>query len=189
MKEILNNIKADPRYAKGIAYGVPRPGHSEGAVLNHLLDLDANLERMKPLLSDEEYWKLAVLIHTHDTFKGSAKPDSPIKDPQSHASLARMFLSEFTNDLDLLQMVQYHDEGLALYMQSMTSLGPKAPYNQRRMRDNILTIKDLTLFLFFTIIDGYTPSKDHAKIRWFVDQVNLHVKTPRVYKALEVFGI
>src|SRR6266851_4454685 len=181
MKKILEKIKSDPRYIRGVLHGLPRPGHSEGSVVNHLIDLDANLEKLKPLISEEEYWKLAVLIHVHDTFKCEAKPDSPIKDPQSHASLARLFLSEFTNDIDLLQMVQYHDEGLALYMQSMTPLGPKGSYNQRRMRDNILTIKDLELFLMFTIIDGYTPSKEHVKIRWFVDEVNCHIKTPRVY--------
>ena len=188
-KEMLAKIKSDPRYARGIAHGVPRPGHAEGTVEKHLYDLAGNLLNLLPMISEEEFWKLAILIHVHDTFKVDARPDSPIKDPQSHASLARMFLSEFTDDLDLLQMVQYHDEGLALYMQAMTPLGPKAPYNQRRMRDNVLTIKNLELFLIFTIIDGYTPSKDHAKIRWFIDEVNKHVQTPRAYKAMEVFGL
>jgi hypothetical protein len=193
MREILEKIKADPRYVEGIKYGMPRPGHAEGTIANHLADLEKNLEKLRPFVSDDDYWKLQVLIHTHDTFKGWAIPNSPITDPNSHASLAKKFLSEFTDDVDLLKMVQFHDEGLALYLQWCAlddNRKPRHKYSRTRFVERILPIDDIELFLMFTIIDGYTPSKDHAKIRWFVDEVNEHhKKTPNVYSALELFGI
>ena len=38
-------------------------------------------------------------------------------DPRGYASLARTFAEEFTDDPDILNMVQYHDESYALYKQ------------------------------------------------------------------------
>jgi hypothetical protein len=185
LEAVLHRIKSDVRYAEGIAYGRPRVGHAEGSVKNHLADLDANLERLRPLVSEEEYWKLAVLIHVHDTFKYCAKRDSAIRDPRSHASLARGFLAEFGADDDLLRMVQFHDEGFALFKQFEES----GKYSQRRMTENVLTIRDMDLYLLFTIIDGHTASKDDGRVRWFIDEVNKHRATPRAYQALNVLGI
>lgn len=82
-------------------------------------------------------------------------------------------------------MVQYHDEGLALYLQMQSG----GKYSVKRLTERVLMIDDMELFLMFTLIDGCTPSKDPGKIRWFVDEVNRHIKTPRVYEALELFGI
>jgi hypothetical protein len=41
MKEIIDLIKADPRYRKNIQYGQPRSGHPEGKVKFHIEDLEA----------------------------------------------------------------------------------------------------------------------------------------------------
>ena len=69
-------------------------------------------------LTDEEYWKLRLLVHTHDSFKAESKPGVAITDPRSHASLARAFLATHCDDPDLLAMVQFHDEPFALYRQA-----------------------------------------------------------------------
>jgi hypothetical protein len=169
-----------------LTYGRPRRGHHEGSVGNHLKDLDANLERLKPLVSQEEYWKLKVLIHVHDTFKIHAKRDSAIEDPQSHASLARQFLAEYSDDSDLLNMVQYHDEGYAIWKE----VERKGSWSIERFTRNVIDkIRDIDLFLLFTLIDGFTPSKEHTRIRWFADQVNQYRPVKQIYRALELFGI
>ncbi len=165
--DIYEKILVDGRYKTGVRYGKPRTGHAEGTVETHLMDLDANLERFANVIELEEYWKLKVLIHTHDTFKYWADRDVAILHPKSHASLARQFLSDLTDDQDLLRMVQFHDEGFALWKQ----FEAKGHYDQQRFEHNVLSIKDIELFLIFTLIDGYTPGKDHVKIRWFANEV------------------
>ena len=60
--------------------------------------MEPNLETLRPKLSDEDYWKLKLLIHTHDSFKAEAQPGVPISDPRSHASLARTFLATYSRE-------------------------------------------------------------------------------------------
>ena len=69
-----------------------------------------NLAVLPKCLSDEQLAKLRILVHTHDTFKPKAKRGVAIRQPESHASLARAFLVEFCDDAGLLTMVQLHDE-------------------------------------------------------------------------------
>src|SRR5207247_1564481 len=75
------------------------------------------LEAVKAELTESDYWKLRLLIHTHDTFKAEAEPGVSIMHPRSHVSLARAFLASFCDDADLLNMVQHHDEGYARWQQ------------------------------------------------------------------------
>jgi len=165
-QQLVEQVKSSPRYRKNIEYGSPRLGHPEGLVKHHIAELEANLEKLKPRLRDEdEYWKLEFLIHVHDTFKAEALPDRPtVVDPRGHASLARQFASELIDDHDLLNMIQYHDENYALWRQ-FESMGQ---YDQQRMLKLIDLIQDWDLFLTFMIIDGSSPGKDIEKLHWFI---------------------
>lgn len=192
LSEVHRRIIEDSRYSAGFRYGVPRKGHPEGTVGNHLLDLKINLATMGNYgdinLSEDESWKLLILIEVHDIMKYAAKPDSPIIDPQSHASLAKAFLSEFVDDEDLLNIVQAHDENLALWQQQKA----KGKYSDERLKERVLDkIKDIELLLLFQILDAYTPGKTDMREmpRWFVDQVHKHRPVPRIYRALELFGL
>jgi hypothetical protein len=173
MQDIFAKIIADPRYQANLDWGVPRSGHPEGTVRAHIAELEKNLEVLRNRVSDDDYWKLRVLIHTHDTFKGEAEPGVAITDPRSHASLARHFLAAYCNDQDLLNMVQFHDEGHALWRQ----LSAKGNYQQDRLATLLASIRDWDLFLWFTIIDGCTEGKSRDALRWFVNEVNRHVPT------------
>lgn len=198
---VLQNVRSDQRYSEGIAYGKPRSGHAEGTVAVHIAQLEGNLEKLRAaklgnfgdspsLLRPGEYEKLMVLIHVHDTFKLWAKRDSPILDSRSHASLAKAFLeeligSEDTECADMLRIVQFHDEGYALWKQ----VEARGSYNRTRFEYNVLSIVDIELFLLFTLIDGFTPSKDPERIRWFVNEVAKLRSVDRMYLALTLFGI
>ena len=174
MREIVQKITADPRYLKNVEYGKPRSGHPEGKIKYHISELETNLESMRPRgISDEQYWKLKFLIHIHDTFKAEAIPDLPINDPDSHASLARRFASEFTDDSDLLSMIQYHDVNFALWKR----FNATGSYDPGRFSTLLETIFDWNLFLMFLIIDGSTRGKDPAKIEWFIREVRKHKQT------------
>jgi len=173
MQDIFEKIIADPRYQANLDWGVSRSGHPEGTVRAHIAELESNLEAVRSKIPDDCYWKLKVLVHTHDTFKAEAKPDVPITDPGSHASLARQFLSGYCNDQDLLNMVQFHDEGHALWRQFQA----KSIYQQERFANLLSLIRDWDLFLWFTVIDGCTQGKSRDGLRWFVNEVNLQLNT------------
>ncbi|MEP7135746.1 MAG: hypothetical protein ABI904_12515 [Chloroflexota bacterium] len=173
MKKIVQKIVSDPRYLKNIEYGEPRSGHPEGKVKFHIAELEEILERFAPRISKEQYWKLKFLIHTHDAFKAEAQPNSPIESPHSHASLARNFASEFTDDMDLLNMIQYHDVDFSLWKEYAGT----GAYDAERLSKLLDTIVDWDLFLLFLIIDGSTKGKEPEKLYWFFSEVKKYKQT------------
>ena len=172
-RHIFDSVIADPRYQANLDWGEPRAGHPEGTVRAHIAEIEANLEALKDRLSEGDYWKLKVLVHTHDSFKRESQGGVPITHPRSHASLARTFLAEFCNDDDLLAMVQYHDEPFALWRQ----VEVRGSCNQERLSALIRGIKDWNLFLAFNIIDGCTEGKSREPLRWFFGVVQRQVES------------
>jgi hypothetical protein len=167
-QKVFQAIRSDPRYIANLDWGDVREGHSEGTVRAHIAEIELNLETLRPKLTNDEYWKLKLLVHTHDSFKAESKSGVPIADPRSHASLARAFLASYCQDSDLLSMLQYHDEPFALYRQVET----KGKYNQDRFDAMLKAIKDWSLFLAFNIIDCCTASKSRAPLRWFFNEIS-----------------
>lgn len=147
----------------------PSRGHAEGTVANHIVQLEENLTllRHNGRITGEQYDRLRILIHVHDTFKAEAVKNSPIEDPTSHASLAKAFLNEFTGDQDLLNIIQFHDVGYAVYL----NYKRHGRINTERLQKSLGCIQDLNLFLFFAIIDSCTPSKGRQMITWLVNYV------------------
>ncbi len=47
----------------------------------HIAEIEPNLETLRPKISDDDYWKLKLLIRTHDSFKAETQADVPICDP------------------------------------------------------------------------------------------------------------
>jgi hypothetical protein len=154
-KKQFEAIVMDSRYQENLDWGVSRPGQPEGSVRAHIAELECNLELLTPRLSETDVWRLKLLIHTHDLFKRVSAPRVPISHPRSHASLAREFLAEFSDDHDLLAMVQYHDEPFALYRQLVS----RGNYDSERMSNLLSNIENWNLFLAFQIIDGCTEGK------------------------------
>jgi hypothetical protein len=171
MKDIVARVMTDPRYGRNIEYGEPRSGHPEGKVKYHIAELEEKLEKLAPRISEEHYWK--SLIHVHDTFKADAIPDSSIASPNSHASLARAFASEFTDDSDLLNMIQFHDVNYALWKEYAAT----GSYDLERFSRLLETIVDWDLFLLFLILDGSTGGKEVKKLYWFIAEVRKHKGT------------
>lgn len=112
----------------------------------------------------EEAERLRVLIHVHDTFKPQAREGVAIVHPESHASLARAFLAELTDDRELLAAVQLHDEPFALYQRRERAPSP-------RWTLLLDQIRDWDVFLAFLIVDGCTPGKSRDPLRWFFREI------------------
>lgn len=168
MREIVEKIVADPRYQRNIEYGQPRPGHPEGKIRFHIADLESNLELLaRRGIPAGDYWKLRFLIHVHDMFKAEAERNVPILHPRSHATLAREYASQYTDDPDLLNIIQYHDRNYSMWREYLR----KSSYDTEAFRQLLDAIQDWDLFLMFTIIDGRTRGKDLAKLFWFIEEV------------------
>ncbi len=172
-EETYRRIVEDSRYQENLDWGQPRKGHPEGSIRAHIEDLERNLAAMRSGLTNEEYWKLKILIHVHDTFKPEARDGVPICDPRSHASLARAFLAEFCDDADLLTMVQLHDEPYALWR----AYEHRGDLNEKRLQKLIDAIEDWDLFLAFQEVDGNTAGKSPAPREWFRELVRDRVPT------------
>ncbi len=160
-------LTQDPQYLQNLDWGESRPGHPEGTVRAHIAEVGRNLEKIRAKLSDIDYWRLRVLVHTHDTFKAAAQAGVPIISPASHASLARNFLAAYCDDPDLLAMVQYHDEPYALWRQFET----KGKFNEERLTRLLGNIRDWNLFLAFNLVDGCMDGKGRAPLQWFFRQI------------------
>jgi hypothetical protein len=188
---LLVEIINDPRYVEGVTYGKPRKGHDEGSVKNHIEELESNLKKLRPMLTDDEFWKLLILIHVHDTFKLEGKRLSggkqvSLRDPRCHPMQARAFLSEFLKDESVLAIVQWHDEGHALWKQQQE----KGKFSVIRLDEALQDIPDLELFLLFTVIDGWTASKLKDRTpKWFLDVVYNHCVPPKPYRAYEALAL
>jgi hypothetical protein len=170
---ILSRIQSDARYQKNIQWGEPRHGHPEGSIAAHIQDLEKNLERLRARLSEEQYGRLKILIHVHDTFKPDAAEGSPIHSPGNHASLARQFLAEFCAEADLLEMVQWHDESYALYQR----VRHKRSLDWTRFRNLLSAVQDWDTFLAFLIIDNGTSGKSAEPLQWFFRLIEEKVTT------------
>jgi hypothetical protein len=174
MNALLDLIKSDPRYLKNIEYDPLGEGHPEGKIKFHIADLEANLEVLSERgISEVDYWKLKFMIHVHDLFKSEAKRGTPPTHPKNHASLARQFAGEFTNDADLLNMIQLHDENYKLWREYLQN----GTYDKGRFQGLLDAIQNWDLFLMFIIIDGCTRGKDPIKLSWFIDEVRKYKKT------------
>jgi hypothetical protein len=172
-RAIFDAVVADPRYQGNLDWGESRPGHPEATVRAHIAEIERNLEALRPKLPEPDYWKLKILIHTHDSFKRDAERGVPITHPQSHASSAGAFLARFCDDEDLLAMVQHHDEPFALWRQ----FEAKGSYNQERMASLLRTIGDWNLFLAFNIVDGCTEGKSREPLVWLFKELEGKVQS------------
>lgn len=157
----LECIKMDRRYLENVGWGEVRPGHPEGTVALHVAELESLLELLP--VTAQEKGKLLLLIHVHDTFKARAARRVPIDDPQSHASLAAAFLSEFIAAPDLVAITQNHDVPFSMY-RSFIRDGKIRSSRLARLKAEI---PNFDLFCVFIQLDGATGGKDTAATDWF----------------------
>lgn len=188
-RSFYRTIQRDRRLKGNLEAGEPRPGHPEGTIKGHVAELEANLSLLKGL-KKEEYWKARILALAHDAFKPESKPRAPIEAPDSHASIATMFLMDRFVEFgwgmipkrgaagvksDLLYMCQYHDEPYAIWRKRENSKGKG--FDKGRMARLVERIGDWDTFLAFVLADGITEGKDAAPTKWFLKEARKMVKT------------
>lgn len=143
-------------------WGKPRPGHPEGAVGRHTIDVLDNVERFAADPLEREELRLIALLH--DACKSQVLPGGP-----HHGKLARLLAEGYLDDERLLSVIERHDDAFRIYR----SL-------HRPRRDRGLTrhlLNDLLaelrlqrierLYLTFFRCDSLTGDKSQAPYDWF----------------------
>lgn len=164
---VFNSIVDDHRYESNLEFQTACYGGQVMTTRAYLLELDLSLECLKSKLSTDEYWKIKILIHTHDTFKRDATSGVTVSHPRSHASLAAKFLREKCDDDDLIMMLQYHDETFVLHRQFKA----RKVCDPNRLVLLIGGIKDWSLFVGFHIVLSAISDRGRDHLVWLLQMI------------------
>ncbi len=166
--DLERRIAADPSWRVGIEWGTPRPGHPEGAVKWHIVEVLANLDRLD--LPVEERTRLRIAALVHDAFKHAVDRSIPHIPPNEHGHIASRRLAATLEDDRLLALIELHDEGFRAWRAHQAGREDEARQRidtvVRRMGD---AIGD---FVSFYWADNRSGDKDPRQLDWFAAQLS-----------------
>jgi hypothetical protein len=161
-------ITSDPDWVDGALWGDPRPGHPEGAVLAHVLEVLSNVEQAATDASDRERLRLVALIH--DTFKHQVNPYRPRVGDNHHALLARRFAERYVAGEELLDVIELHDEAYNAWAKGHRSGSwTSATERAQRLMDRLGPA--LKFYVRFYQADNETGGKAQEPLDWFLSLV------------------
>ncbi|PHI18775.1 hypothetical protein CEQ90_16100 [Lewinellaceae bacterium SD302] len=159
----------DERFRTGLVWGTPRYGHPEGAIWRHIIEVNANIDRMR--LDVESRKKLRLVTWVHDTFKFCEDKSTPRDWSKHHGVYARNFLANYTDDALLLELVKLHDE--AYYIWRLTHLYQNLSEADRRLNMLRQQMGDYwQLYYLFFKCDTCTGDKNPAPLDWFEENMD-----------------
>jgi HD domain len=169
---VEQQIVFDEEWIEGAAWGDPRPGHPEGIVAGHIAEVLENIERIA--LDGEDRQRLRFVALIHDTFKHRVDRERARTGDNHHATIARRFAEKYTDDDELLKVVELHDEAYNSWIKG--ERGGKweaAEQRARRLVDRLGS--SLGLYLRFYRADNTTGSKSQEPLQWFEQLVSPHL--------------
>jgi len=152
--ELERALLRDPRLCAGLAFGVPRRGHPEGRVADHVAAMLAAISPDDPLRTD-----LRFLAIVHDAFKAEVRSHEPWSPDNDHATLARRFAERYAADERLLITLELHDEPYWIWRHADAPEQALQPLLQR--------LPDGELFARFVELDAANEGKDLTFLWWF----------------------
>jgi HD domain len=160
--EIERRIIDDPEWQRGVLWGVPRPGHPEGQVINHVRDVLANIDDLPDIgIDDRERLRLIALLHDAcKAFVRRGRTSTP-----NHGMLARRMAERFLDMPDVLDVIELHDEAYACWRQLDRGQSAEAHRRARALLDRVDYCLDL--YLVFYRCDTMTGDKDRGPLDWF----------------------
>lgn len=157
-------IVADPEWQAGAAWGRPRRGHPEGAVSAHVAEVLANVDRVAIGAEDRERLRFVALVH--DTFKYRVDRSRSREGENHHAMIARRFAERYTDDPELLEVIELHDEAFNAWVGgAWRGRWEAAEARARRLIERLGESRDF--YLRFYEADNQTGSKLQAPLVWF----------------------
>lgn len=162
--DLERKIVADPRWKAGITWGEPRSGHPEGQVGLHLAEVLQNIDALG--LEPNLRRKLRLVALVHDTFKNEVDYSRPKTGPNHHATIARRFAGRYTDDEDVLEIVELHDEAYNSWaLGSRRGDWSQAEARAQRLIDRLGARRDL--YLAFYRADNAAGDKQAEPLLWF----------------------
>lgn len=162
--ELEQQIVASSDWILGASWGEPRPGHPEGAIIHHILEVLNNVETFYGSSPLRENLRIITLIH--DTFKYKVDRDLPVFGENQHAMIARRFAEQFIEDQGILNIIQWHDDAYFAWKQgAVKGDWDKAHASARSLIDALGP--NIDLYLAFYQCDNMTGDKTQEPLEWF----------------------
>lgn len=159
----------DAEFCRGLIWGVPRFGHPEGTIWAHIIEVNANIDRLP--VDAETRRKLRIICWVHDTFKHIEHKGSPRDWTRHHAVYARKFLERYVDDELLLNVVEHHDE--AYYCWRLGHLYSELGKSHARLENLRASVGDYwQLYYLFFKCDTSTGDKNPAPLIWFEETMD-----------------
>lgn len=161
-------ILTDPDLLRGLEWGKPRPGHPEGEVLLHVREVLDNVDKVAGE-SGPVRGKLRFIAILHDSFKHKVDISRPRMGENHHAMVARRVAERYTEDTEILDIIELHDEAYNAW--STATRRERPDVGRRRAMDLIRRLEDgLGLYLMFYLCD-HTEGKNGDDMKWFKEIV------------------
>ena len=162
-----------PEVRLGMAWGVPRFGHPEGAVYRHVREVLDNVERLPALPADERR-DLRLVTFLHDTFKYREDKSEPRDWTRHHGVLAREFAAPYVRSRRVLELIEWHDE--AYYCWRLAVLRHRPSHSRQRLDLLLARFGDQFGFYFrFFLCDTRTGDKNQAPVAWLAREADLEI--------------
>ena len=159
-------IVSDPEFLEGAKFGKPRKGHPEGEVINHIVDVLANVDKYS---NDENRADLRIIALIHDTFKYKVDEKMPKHGENHHAMIARRFAEKFNLPETILDIIELHDEAYNAWCKG--DRDGKWDKADKRAYELIERLDDeaLDLYTVFYKCDNETGDKSQENLEWFMN--------------------
>lgn len=173
--DLEHYILNQPEVQKGMAWGVPRFGHPEGAIWKHVVEVLANVDKLADL-DKATRRDLRLVAFIHDTFKNIEDKSTPRDWSRHHGILARKFVEPYIATKRTLDLIEWHDE--AYYCWRMEALYNR-PSKSRQRFDALLSKFEgnVDFYYRFFVCDTRTGDKNQAPLNWFIKEAEVRVET------------
>lgn len=161
LSEIESAILSHPDIIQGLSWGRPSYGHPEPTIEMHVRDVLKNVDALQ--INREDWQRLRLAAMTHDSFKFK---EYKFAKSHHHGKLARIFLEQFTDDLLLLELLEWHDE--AYHAWQLAFCHNNVVLANRKIRHLFQIFgSDIQLYRHFFICDSSTGDKRKQPMAWF----------------------
>jgi hypothetical protein len=160
--ELERALCADPEWIAGMHWGKPRPGHPEGAVGLHTIDVLANVDKFARDPDERADLRLVALLH--DACKAQTDRGGP-----DHGTLARELGARYLDDERLLLIIELHDHAYRIYRRRRRDYQERLQALIERLREE----DALELYLRFVRCDSQTNGKSPDFYYWLSNELGL----------------
>jgi len=163
--ELEKLILSDPIFIDGLLYGKERPGHPEGKIIFHIRDVFKNIDECEYVTSQQRT-KLRLIAFFHDICKFQVNYDLPRIGDNHHSKLAFKFAEKYITDVDILNVIKYHDDAYNIWKRSYKR--NEWEKGEKDLLKLLNKITDINLYKYFYYCDNSTGDKEQNDFYWFL---------------------